>query len=357
MLLPLALFGQHMATGVVLLNFGEPERPTREAVVDYLERIFLANADLEGDGETQDAEERAEKLARRRAPGLIEEYEEIDGSPLRPQAARQADLIQRELEDRGHDVRTYLGMQHTEPFIPDAVSQARADGVDRLVGVPMYPLCGPSTNVESLQRLRAAITEAAWDVEVNELVGWHRHPGYTRVRTQNIERFLSTRGLSIDDDTRLVFSAHGTPTYYLEDGSRYVTYVEEFCETVAALLGGVPYELGYQNHENRGIDWTKPDVETVVEKVDADRIVVEPVSFVHEQSETLSELDVELREEAQEAGLDFYRVPIPYDDDRLIGAIADLLEPFLADFDPGYYQLRHCNCRDAPGAFCLNAPR
>lgn len=348
-----------MSAGVVLLNFGEPEEPTREAVVEYLERIFLANADIEGETDRKEAEERAAKLAQRRAPGLIEEYEEIGGSPLQPQAETQAELLAVELGNRGYDVRTYLGMQHTDPFITDAVEEARADGVDQLVGVPVYPLCGPSTNVEALEKLSAAVEETGWDVEVNELTGWHRHPGYTRLRADNIRSFLATRGLEIDTETKLLFSAHGTPRHYLEEGSRYDLYVEEFCSTLAAALGlsESEYELGYQNHETRGVEWTEPDVETVVENVDAERIVVEPVSFMHEQSETLSELDVELREEAEEEGLGFYRVPIPYDDDRFVDAIADLIEPFLADFDPDYYSLRQCECRDAPGAYCLNAPR
>ncbi|MFB6095622.1 MAG: ferrochelatase, partial [Halodesulfurarchaeum sp.] len=66
-----------MDTGVLLLNFGEPSEATREAVVPYLERIFFDNADLEDYGSEAEARERARSLAERRAPGLIEEYEEI----------------------------------------------------------------------------------------------------------------------------------------------------------------------------------------------------------------------------------------------------------------------------------------
>ncbi|MFB6087734.1 MAG: ferrochelatase, partial [Haloarculaceae archaeon] len=72
------------------------------------------------------------------------------------------------------------------------------------------------------------------------------------------------------EGTRLVFSAHGTPQHYLREGSRYERYVEEYCDTVAALLGVETYELGYQNHENRDIPWTEPDVETVVERLGED---------------------------------------------------------------------------------------
>ena len=346
-----------MSIGVVVLNFGEPAEPDRDVVEEYLERIFFANADIEDDTSEADARERARQLAERRAPGLIEEYEAIGGSPLQDHAETQAELIEAELRDRGCDATTYLGMQYTPPFIEEAVEAARADGIDHLIGLPIYPLCGPSTNVISLEELEAAVDDAGWDVETHELTGWHRHPEYTRLRADNVRRYLREQDLTLDDDTRLVFSAHGTPQYYLEEGSRYVTYVEEHCESLAAQLGVETYELGYQNHENREVAWTRPEVEAVVEDLDAARVVVEPVSFMHEQSETLSELDVELREEAEAAGLAFHRVPIPYDDDRFVAALADLLEPFARGFDPGYYNLRRCQCRDSPGTYCLNAPR
>jgi ferrochelatase len=347
-----------MSTGVVVLNFGEPSEPDREAVVDYLERIFYANADLEEYDSAAAARERSRKLAKRRAPGLVEEYENIGGSPLNDQATAQADRLQERLRERGFDVTTYVGMQYTEPFIEDAAREAREDGMDRLVGFPVYPLCGPSTNVISLDELDEAVAGLDWEVPVQGITGWHKHPTYNRLRAENIRDYAAGEGVDLADaDTALVFSAHGTPEHYLEEGSRYDIYVEEYCSVVGSLLGVGDYHIGFQNHENRDIPWTEPEVEDLVESLDAERVVVEPVSFLHEQSETLSELDVELREEAEAAGLDFHRVPIPHDDARIPEVFADLVEPFLADFDPGYYQYRQCQCRDQPGTMCLNAPR
>ncbi len=112
--------------GIAFLNFGEPPTPDRERVLAYLERIFLANAELEGD---EDPQERAETLARRRAPGLLEEYNEIGGSPLNEQARGQAETASDRLAARGYDVEAYLGMQYTEPLIETAVERARADDV------------------------------------------------------------------------------------------------------------------------------------------------------------------------------------------------------------------------------------
>ncbi|WP_135828387.1 ferrochelatase [Halorussus halobius] len=350
-----------MTTGIVLLNFGEPAEPTREQVVPYLERIFLNNASLEDADTEAEARERASQLAQRRAPGLIEEYEEIGGSPLNPQAEAQAEALADELDARGYDVETYVGMQFTEPFVDDAVGAAREDDVDQVVGLPVYPLCGASTTVAALDDLTDAVADREWDVPVAEITGWHRHPTYNAVRADNVGAFAADRDLDLTDPgTELVYSAHGTPSHYLDEGSRYDTYVEEFCEVVARKLGIEGYSLGYQNHENRDIPWTEPDVEDVVEDLGDDesveRIVVEPVSFMHEQSETLSELDDELREEAEAVGLDFYRVPVPHDDDRFPSVLADLAEPFVGEFDPGYYQFRQCQCASDRDAMCLNAP-
>ena len=347
-----------MTTGVVLLNFGEPSEPTRENVVAYLERIFLNNASLEEADTEEEARERARQLAERRAPGLIEEYEEIGGSPLNPQAEAQAEALAAELDARGYDAETYVGMQFTEPFIGDAVAAAREDGLEELVGLPVYPLCGASTTVAALEELKNAVAERDWDVPVAEITGWHRHPLYNELRADNVRRFADAHDIDLTDEgTELVYSAHGTPQHYLDEGSRYDAYVEEFCEVIARKLGVESYTLGYQNHENRDIPWTQPEVEDAVVEADADRVVIEPISFMHEQSETLSELDDELREEAEAVGLDFYRVPVPHADDRFAEVLADLAEPFVGDFDPGYYQFRQCECSDSPGAMCLNAPR
>ena len=153
-----------MTTGIILLNFGEPTTPDESRIVEYLERIFLANADVES-GRGGDAASRARALAERRAPGLVEEYEAIGGSPLDQQSADQAEALEATLHDRGFtDVTTYVGMQYTDPLVEDAVARARADDVDTLVGLPVYPLSGPSTTVAALQELDAAVEALDWDV-------------------------------------------------------------------------------------------------------------------------------------------------------------------------------------------------
>lgn len=317
-------------TAVLLLSFGEPETASPGEVVPFLERIFAANAALSGPADVDEARARGRRMAEARAPGLIEAYERMGGSPLAAQARAQAAALQAELAARGRGpVRTWAGMQFTEPSIAALVREARAWGADRLVAIPVYPVAGPSTTVAALAEVDRAVAEEGWEVEVRRVSGWHRHPAYVRLRADGIRRALARDGVSLGDPrTRLVFSAHGTPLRYLQAGSRYAVHVGELCEAVAAELDGVPYALGFQNHDNRpGVPWTRPDVEAVVRGLageGAERVVVEPVSFLHEQSETLDELDHALRAVAHAAGLAFHRVPVPHDRPELIRLLADL---------------------------------
>jgi protoporphyrin/coproporphyrin ferrochelatase len=353
-----------MKIGVLLLNFGEPSEPTMETVVPFLERIFSLNAPLMGKASPTPEEIRARSraLAEARAPGLIAEYEEIGGSPLHRQAQEQADALASELVRRGHHAEVFLGMQFTEPSIDDAVRAAHEAGVDFLVSIPVYPLCGPSTSVAALNGVDQAVERAGWTVSAKQVTGWHKHPAYLRVRAGAIQRVLDENGLSLSDPgTKLVFSAHGTPIKYLEAGSRYDHYVREFCAAVATELGAPDYQIGYQNHTNRpGIEWTQPDVEKVIESIEAERVVVDAVSFMHEQSETLAELDHELREEAEERGLGFFRVPIPHVDAGFVGLLADLVEevalPVAGEPAEGcrHVPLFQCRCKPTAGTVCTN---
>jgi protoporphyrin/coproporphyrin ferrochelatase len=347
-----------MRTAIILLNFGEPEEPTLEAVQPFLERIFARNAPLEALATPEAARRRARELAERRAPGLVEDYAKIGGSPLDPQARAQAEALRSELAGRGHDAEVTVAMQFTDPTIPDVVERLHAEGFERLIGLPVYPLCGWSTNVAALREMREAVEEAGWMAEVHEVNGWHSHPLYLDLWADAIGSFARVRGLDLREPaTQLYFSAHGTPVKYLEEGSRYDLYVDDFCSEVAGRLGVGSWALGFQNHANRGVRWTEPDNEQRIREVEAARVVVAPISFMHEQSETLAELDIDFREEAEDLGLEFHRVPVPHDHPSFAVVLADLVAWILERRNPAAAGFAPCECRSAPGAICLNAAR
>lgn len=351
--------------GVLVVNFGEPAEPTLENVESYLERIFLQNVDLEDEGtETAVAVGRARQLATRRAPSLLQDYERIGGSPLNKQADAQADALEEELVARGWNARVYSAFQFTTPSIADKVRAARIDGVADLIVLPVYPICGQSTTVAAIRRAREAIRALDWSPRLRCLSGWHDHPDYASLRAENVDRFTRARGLSLQEpDTLLYFSVHGTPVKYLNEGNRYDRYVDEYTRRIAALLGvGERYAVGFQNHTNRKIEWTQPENEDRIDQVVERQLVVEPVSFMHEQSETLVELDHALRRYVEAKGKTFHRVPVPQNDQRFVKFLADLLTELTVSWDDPVRanvvgRLVPCHCSDVDGTFCTNGAR
>ncbi len=348
--------GDALRIAVLLINFGEPAEPVLEEVTPFLERIFLQNADLESD---RSARARAAQLAAARAPHLVEAYRAIGGSPLDTQARAQADALGDTLAARGMDARVEAVFQFTPPFVRDGVASAREERADVLVGLPVYPMCGHSTTVAALDATRAALDELDWDVPFIGVGGWHRHPGYRALRAEHIRAFVRENALDLSDpDTILYFSAHGTPVKYILDGNRYDRYVEEHCREIAEALGvGDRFAVGFQNHTNRRIAWTWPDNEERVETLAERRLVVDAVSFIHEQSETLDELDRELREAVEAMGKEMYRVPVPHDDPRFAGVLADLVGHALGQSSTEDLALSPCRCRPVPGTWCTNGAR
>jgi ferrochelatase len=346
-----------MKVGVLVINFGEPAEPTDDTVRLYLERIFIQNMSLEphrGDA----AVERVRQLAEARAPGLIEDYRAIGGSPLNAQAVRQSEALGVVLRDRGWDARTYPAFQFTEPSVRAAVERARDDGVELLVGLPVYPLCGRSTTVAALAAVRQAVAALAWRPELVGVSGWHDEPAYLALRVDHVRRWVREQGLDLEDpDTILYFSVHGTPVTYLGEGSRYDRYVEEHCREVARGLGRVRYAVGFQNHANRGVAWTQPDNEDRIATLEERRLVVDAISFLHEQSETLAELDRDLRGFVTSLGKEMHRVPVPHDEPRLPVLLADLVARAVATHRGERTNFASCRCDPVASTWCTNARR
>jgi len=340
--------------GVLVINFGEPEQATSEQVEPFLERIFLQNAGLEPNEATV---QRARRLASDRAPGLIEEYLKIGGSPLNQQADAQSEQLETDLRARGHDAKTYSAFQFTEPFIRNKVSEAKTDGVETLVALPVYPLCGRSTTVQALEDVRTALNELEWAPQFVGVSGWHYHASYTEMRAGHISQFVKEHDLDLNDpDTVLYFTVHGTPIQYLDEGNRYDRYVEEHCLQVAQHLGTARYAVGFQNHTNRPIAWTQPDNEVEIKSRPEQRLVMVPISFMHEQSETLSEIDHDLRQFVEGFGKEFYRVPVPHSERAFEVYLTDLVEAVIEE-ERADFGLSPCRCATNPDIWCTNGHR
>ena len=231
-------------------------------------------------------------------------------------------------------------MRYWHPFTESAVADMKADGIDQVVVLPLYPHFSISTSGSSfreLQRLRQGDERFA-QLPLRAIRSWHDHPGYLKAMAQLIEREIDA---CVDPSTAHVFfSAHGVPKSYVEEaGDPYQKEIESCAALIMKTLGREnPWTLAYQSRVGP-VEWLQPYTEEALEELGekgVKELVVVPISFVSEHIETLEEIDIEYREIATEAGVsNFRRVPALDTDPTFIASLADLVETSLAGPEVG----------------------
>ncbi len=318
--------------GVLLMNLGGPERI--QDVGPFLFNIF---ADPEIIRLPNPALQRplAWLISTLRSSKSEQAYRSIGGgSPLRRITEQQARELQSLLRQRGIDATSYVAMRYWHPFTESAVADIKADGIDQVVVLPLYPHFSISTSGSSfreLQRLRQT-DESFRKLPIRCIRSWYDHPGYVRAMAELIAEEI--RLSDVPGEAQVFFSAHGVPKSYVEQaGDPYQKEIEACTTLIMAelenLLGyGNPHSLAYQSRVGPE-EWIQPYTDEVIEQLGeagTRDLVVVPISFVSEHIETLAELDIEYRELATEAGIvHFRRVPALDTYPTFIEGLADLV--------------------------------
>ncbi|MEB3241426.1 MAG: ferrochelatase [Synechococcus sp.] len=319
--------------GVVLLNLGGPERI--QDVGPFLYNLF-ADPEIIRLPIPQLQKPLAWLISTLRSGKSQEAYRSIGGgSPLRRITDQQARELQSLLRQRQVNATTYVAMRYWHPFTESAVADIKADDIDQVVVLPLYPHFSISTSGSSfreLQRLRQGDEHFA-KLPLRAIRSWHDHPGYIKAMAQLIAKEIDA---CVDPGTAHVFfSAHGVPKSYVEEvGDPYQKEIERCAELIMEQLGREnPWTLAYQSRVGP-VEWLQPYTEEALEELGAEgvkELVVVPISFVSEHIETLEEIDIEYREIATEAGVsNFRRVPALDTDPTFIESLADLVQESLA---------------------------
>jgi ferrochelatase len=319
--------------GIVLLNLGGPERI--QDVGPFLYNLF-SDPEIIRLPITALQKPLAWLISTLRSSKSQEAYRSIGGgSPLRRITDQQARELQSVLRQRGMEATTYVAMRYWHPFTESAVADMKADGIDEVVVLPLYPHFSISTSGSSfreLQRLRQADPNFA-RLPLRAIRSWYDHPGYLVAMAQLISKELDA--CQEPSQAHVFFSAHGVPKSYVEEaGDPYQLEIQACARLIMATLNRAnPWTLAYQSRVGP-VEWLKPYTEEALEHLGAEgvkELVVVPISFVSEHIETLEEIDIEYREIATTAGVsNFRRVPALDTDPTFIAGLADLVQKALA---------------------------
>ena len=316
--------------GVALFNLGGPD--TLDDVRPFLRNLF---SDPEVIGLPFPFRQAlAWWIAARRAAIARGYYEQIGGgSPLRRLTAQQAAALEKALGARG-DYKVVVAMRYWAPFTEDAVAELTAYRPDRLVLLPLYPQYSYATTRSSLahfQRVWGA--RGLPGIPIATVAQWHDHPGYLAAMAEQI---VETRARMPEGDgspVHLLYSAHGIPMSLIDEGDPYQRQIEEGVRLITARLPEWAREpgrihLAYQSRVGRK-QWLEPAVETMLDRLGHEgvtRLLVVPLSFVSDHSETLYEIDILYRDLAAKVGITgFARMASLNDSPTFVAALADLV--------------------------------
>jgi protoporphyrin/coproporphyrin ferrochelatase len=341
---------------VLLLSFGGPEGP--EQVRPFLENVT-----------------RGRGVPPERLDEVAEHYLHFGGvSPINGINRALIAALRDELGDRGSDLPIYFGNRNWEPYVEDAVATMRDDGIGRAAVFATSAWGGYSgctQYVEDIARARRAAGDRA--PELVKLRQFFDHPLLVEMFADAIAAAAQTLPEELRDGARLVFTAHSIPIAADQRHgpnlySRQVAYATRL---VAAAAGYADYDQVWQSRSGPAqIPWLDPDVSdhlTTLAERGTKAVIVCPIGFVADHLEVVWDLDYELRQQAEQAGIAFARASTPNADRRFARLAADLIDELRHGREPARvvgpdpvpgcgYSLNGAPCLSSPHCVAATAP-
>lgn len=318
--------------GVVLFQLGGPD--SLDAIEPFLYNLFCDPDIIDFPFAQLAREPLARLISSRRAGKVRKHYQEIGGkSPIGEVTARQARALEVELS-KSFVARVVVAMRYWHPFTEEAIRELLDFAPDEIVLLPLYPQYSSTTTGSSLnewqrqfRRQRAATVHVVRE--------FHDHPLHLDALVerigQGLECFRRSNGHAarVPSDVHLLFSAHSIPTRVIERGDPYQAQIEA---TVKAVMErgrwANPHSLCYQSRSGPG-RWLQPFIHESLQEIaarGAERVLVVPIAFVSDHVETLHEINIEAREQAETLGIQQFETMEGLNDSpAFIAALADLV--------------------------------
>ena len=248
-----------------------------------------------------------------------ENYAEIgDASPINPLTEKLVEKANENID--GYKV--YQLMRYTPPFASEVINQMKEDGIKEVVLLPLYPQYSTTTTKSSLEDFEAH-SKSAFDVKVIET--FYKNDQFNNCIVQEIESQTD-----LPQDFNLIFSAHGLPQKIVDKGDPYEKQMIEHVEILSKMLEQKGHKfksinLAYQSKVGP-MKWLEPSLDDMLTNFKDENVIIYPIAFIVDNSETDFELDIEYREIAEEIGVNEFKVcKCVNDSDMFIEAIKDII--------------------------------
>lgn len=321
--------GSPQTLGVLITNLGTPDAPDAPSLKRYLKQFLW-------DPRVVDAPRLLwwallngiilNTRPRKSAAKYATIWQE-DGSPLLAITRKQGESLASSLAARmPGPVRVAIGMRYGNPSISAGLEELRKAGARRILVLPLYPQYAASTTGSSFDEVASTLRHWRWVPELRFIMGYHDNPAYIKAVVASIGEHWARHG----QGERLLFSFHGIPQNYLEQGDPYHCYCHATARLVAEALNLPPerWSVCFQSRFGKA-EWLRPYTQETIHSLPSQGVksldVVCP-GFSADCLETLEEIAEEGREDFLESGgTKFSYIPALNTRDDHIEALADLV--------------------------------
>ena len=247
-------------------------------------------------------------------------YEEIgNASPINPLTEKLVNKVNEKIGE----YKTYQMMRYTPPFAHDVIAQMKEDGIEEVVLLPLYPQYSTTTTKSSLEDFDK-YAKSAFKTRVIE-------PFYKNEAFNNCIIDEISSQTDFPQDFNLIFSAHGLPQKIVDAGDPYEKQMIEHVEILTSILkhrdiNFKSINLAYQSKVGP-MKWLDPSLDEMLTNFKSENVIIYPIAFIVDNSETDFELAIEYKEIAEEIGVNEYKVcKCVNDNDTFIEAIKNIIK-------------------------------
>ena len=311
-----------MKKAVILFNLGGPDK--LESVEPFLFNLF-------NDPEILSIPSifrypLAKLISKRRAPIAKNIYKEIGNrSPILELTQKQADSLQKRLSTKGN-YKCFVVMRCWHPRAADVIKKVKEFNPGEIILLPLYPQFSAATSGSSINEWKDLCKKENFNVKTKTICCYPTESNFVKSHANLIIKTIK----NIESKNfKLLFSAHGLPEIKIKKGDPYQWQVEETVRKIMLELKGenLDHTISYQSRVGP-LKWIGPSTDEEIIKYSKEKkgIVIVPVAFVSEHSETLVELDIEYKKLAEENGCSFYkRVPALGTEENFIKSLTELV--------------------------------
>lgn len=246
-----------------------------------------------------------------------ENYEEIGGkSPIN----ELTDKLIAKLREKLPDIYITQAMRYTPPLTAKCIKELKSKNIKDVTLLPLYPQYSTTTTKSSLDEF---IEESEGYFNCNIIEPFYKNEKYNQAIIDELRS-------NYEEGQHLIFSAHGLPQKIVDKGDPYFEQVSDHVELLSEKLENSDLNfhsinLAFQSKVGP-MQWLEPPLEEVLENLNDRKVVIYPISFIIDNSETDFELAIEYKEVAQKLNIKEYKVcKCVNDSDIFVEAIVDML--------------------------------